>query len=81
MITETREEAAQNYLNRVADGKRTTGYADEDFIEGVKWEAERTRNAVIEELKKFVVHKNKPGYRRLDIVERIKELENESHSR
>lgn len=35
------EEAATNYLHRVADGKRCTGYADEDFIEGAKWQAER----------------------------------------
>jgi hypothetical protein len=25
-------EAAQSHLSKVADGKRTTGYADEDFI-------------------------------------------------
>jgi hypothetical protein len=29
---ETLEEAAQSHLSKVADGKRTTGYADEDFI-------------------------------------------------
>jgi hypothetical protein len=28
---ETLEEAAQSHLSKVADGKRTTGYADEDF--------------------------------------------------
>jgi hypothetical protein len=38
---QTLEEAAQNYLSRVADGKRTTGYADGDFIKGAKWQAER----------------------------------------
>ncbi len=38
---ETLEEAAENYLHKVADGKRPTGYADEDFIEGAKWQAER----------------------------------------
>jgi hypothetical protein len=27
-------EAAQSHLSKVADGKRTTGYADEDFIAG-----------------------------------------------
>ena len=37
---ETLEEAAANYLHRVADGKRTTGYSDEDFIEGAKWQQE-----------------------------------------
>jgi hypothetical protein len=26
------QEAAQSHLSKVADGKRTTGYADEDFI-------------------------------------------------
>jgi hypothetical protein len=31
---ETLEEAAQSHLSKVADGKRTTGYADEDFIAG-----------------------------------------------
>ena len=41
MSKETLEEAAENYLHRVADGKRSTGYADEDFIEGAKWQAER----------------------------------------
>jgi hypothetical protein len=41
MKQETLEEAAANYLHRVADGKRTTGYADEDFIEGAKWQQER----------------------------------------
>ena len=34
------EQAAENYLHKVADGKRYTGYADEDFIAGAKWQAE-----------------------------------------
>jgi hypothetical protein len=38
---QTLEEAAQNYLNIVADGKRTTGYADEDFKAGAKWQVEQ----------------------------------------
>jgi hypothetical protein len=38
---ETLEEAATNYLHRVADGKRFTGYADEDFINGAKWQQEQ----------------------------------------
>lgn len=29
--------ASIEYLCKVADGKRTTGYCDEDFIEGVKF--------------------------------------------
>jgi hypothetical protein len=37
------EEAAANYLHRVADGKRCTGYADEDFIEGAKWQQEQAK--------------------------------------
>jgi hypothetical protein len=35
------EEAATNYLHKVADGKRCTGYADEDFIEGAKWQQKK----------------------------------------
>ena len=38
---ETLEEAATNYLHSVADGKRYTGYADEDFINGAKWQADK----------------------------------------
>lgn len=30
------EKLAQDYLSSVADGKRTTGYADEDFTNGFK---------------------------------------------
>lgn len=41
---ETLEEAATNYLHRVADGKRFTGYADEDFINGAKWQADKVFN-------------------------------------
>jgi len=36
---ETLAQAAQNYLHKVADGLRTTGYADEDFVEDAKWQA------------------------------------------
>lgn len=39
---ETIAEAGQVYLSKVADGKRTTGYADEDFIEGAKWQLQRS---------------------------------------
>lgn len=38
---------------------------------------EFAKMSVIEELKKHIEHPTKPGYRRLDIVKRIKELENE----
>jgi hypothetical protein len=38
---ETLEEAAQSHLSKVADGKRTTGYADEDFIAGAIWQQQR----------------------------------------
>ena len=41
MKQETLEEAATKYLHSVADGERYTGYADEDFINGAKWQAER----------------------------------------
>lgn len=50
-------QAAQEYLHKVADGKRTTGYADEDFIEGAKWQAgqmyseEEVENILIEYVK------------------------------
>jgi hypothetical protein len=40
---ETLEEAAQSHLSKVADGKRTTGYADEDFIAGAIWQQQRSR--------------------------------------
>lgn len=33
------------------------------------------KHCVIEELKKHIVHPMKPGYRRHDIINRIKELE------
>jgi hypothetical protein len=46
---ETLEEAAANYLHRVADGKRTTGYSDEDFIEGAKWQQEQDKKKFSEE--------------------------------
>ena len=36
------EVAAQEYLHSVADGERTTGYCDEDFIAGGKWEKQNT---------------------------------------
>lgn len=50
---ETLEEAATNYLHRVADGKRNTGYADEDFINGAKWQAGKVFNDdVIQTLEK-----------------------------
>lgn len=50
---ETLEEAATNYLHRVADGKRFTGYADEDFINGAKWQADKVFNDdVIQTLEK-----------------------------
>lgn len=39
---ETIAEAGQAYLSKVADGKRTTGYADEDFTEGAKWQHQRS---------------------------------------
>jgi predicted XRE-type DNA-binding protein len=29
-------------LSKVADGKRTTGYADEDFIAGAIWQQQRS---------------------------------------
>jgi hypothetical protein len=29
-------------LSKVADGKRTTGYADEDFIVGAIWQQQRS---------------------------------------
>lgn len=41
---ETLEEAATKYLHSVADGKRYTGYADEDFINGAKWQADKVFN-------------------------------------
>lgn len=41
------KQAAQDYLHSVVDGKRTTGYADEDFLEGVKWaEANKAKEIV-----------------------------------
>jgi len=50
---ETLEEAATNYLHRVADGKRFTGYADEDFINGAKWQADKVfSDDVIQTLEK-----------------------------
>jgi hypothetical protein len=48
---ETLEEAAQSHLSKVADGKRTTGYADEDFI-GELWQQQRSyrrRNECLQE--------------------------------
>jgi hypothetical protein len=36
------EEAGQKYLSKVADGKRTTGYADEDFRMGALWQQKRS---------------------------------------
>jgi hypothetical protein len=38
---------------------------------------EYAKLSIIEELKKHIEHPTKPGYKRLDIVKRIKELENE----
>lgn len=40
------EIAAMEYLSRVADGKRTTGYCDEDFIEGAKWQEQQSTSMV-----------------------------------
>lgn len=34
-----------------------------------------SKRCIIEELKKHVEHPNKPGYKRKDILKRIKELE------
>jgi hypothetical protein len=36
-------------LSKVADGKRTTGYADEDFIAGAIWQQKlhRRRNEAV----------------------------------
>jgi hypothetical protein len=47
---ETLEEAAQSHLSKVADGKRTTGYADEDFT-GAIWQQQRSYTE--EEMKLF----------------------------
>jgi hypothetical protein len=38
-------------LSKVADGKRTTGYADEDFIAGAIWQQQRSYTE--EEMKLF----------------------------
>jgi hypothetical protein len=38
-------------LSKVADGKRTTGYADEDFIVGAIWQQQRSYTE--EEMKLF----------------------------
>ncbi len=38
------EKASIDYLCKVADGKRTTGYCDEDFIEGAKFVLENQEN-------------------------------------
>jgi len=38
---------------------------------------EFAKQSVINELKRHIVHPNKPGYRRKDILLRIKELEND----
>jgi hypothetical protein len=38
---ETLEGNTQSHLSKVADGKRTTGYADEDFIAGL-WQQQRS---------------------------------------
>jgi hypothetical protein len=49
---ETLEEAAQSHLSKVADGKRTTGYADEDFIGSYMATAKklhRRRNEAVQE--------------------------------
>ena len=53
---ETLEEAAEKYLHKVADGLRPTGYCDEDFIEGAKWQAERmyTEEEVIDIINDYV---------------------------
>jgi hypothetical protein len=55
---ETLEEAAQSHLSKVADGKRTTGYADEDFIAGAIWQQQRSYRRRNEAVCKKLLQRN-----------------------
>jgi len=47
------ENASIEYLCKVVDGKRTTGYCDEDFIEGAKFVLENQENLLSNFINKF----------------------------
>ena len=51
MKQETLEEAKQNYLNKCVTEVRNTGYCDEDFEQGAKWQQQRSYTE--EEMKQF----------------------------
>jgi len=68
MKRETLEEAAQSYLHKVADGKRPTGYADEDFINGAKWQTEQKPTYTEKEIKDFLELLHFHGYINHDIT-------------
>ena len=84
---ETLEEAAANYLHRVADGKRTTGYADEDFINGAKWQQEQDKNKYsaeeqtdILEVGQILVNEETLEYGLLQYIKICLECNNESQA-
>jgi hypothetical protein len=68
MEQKTLEEAAQSYLHKVADGKRPTGYADEDFIAGAKWQVEQKPTYTEKEVKDFLELLHFHGYINYDIT-------------
>jgi hypothetical protein len=45
-------------LSKVADGKRTTGYADEDFIAGAIWQQQRSYRRRNEAVCKKLLQRN-----------------------
>lgn len=69
---ETLEKASTKYLHSVADGKRYTGYADEDFINGAKWQEDKT----IEEVFEWLTTQNYLTDLKETLIENFKEFKN-----
>jgi len=59
--------------------KQDDGYIAGDYVpnEMYSYMADFAKQSAIEELKKHIEHPTKPGYKRHDILNKIKQLENE----
>ena len=61
--------------------KQDDGYIAGDYVptQMYSYMADFAKQCVIEELEKHIEHPTKPGYKRHDILNRLKELRNESN--